>query len=811
MFERFTERARKVIILAREEAIRLGHNFVGTEHLLLGLIREGDGLAVAILKKLNVSISALKAEIEKIVAVGTEFAPAGEIPFTPQAKKVLEYAISEARSLGHNYIGTEHLLLGLIREGEGIASVVLRDFGVSVAAAKAQAQELLGEQSSKQGSSSTTRTPALDEFGVDLTAQARQDKLDPVIGREAEIERVIQVLSRRKKNNPVLIGEAGVGKTAIVEGLALRIVSSNVPEILLRRRVVQLDLAGMVAGTKYRGQFEERLKAVVKEIQQNNNIILFIDELHTLVGAGAAEGAIDASNMLKPALARGELQCIGATTMDEYRKYVEKDRALERRFQAIHVGPPSVDETIRILREIKDRYEAHHQAIISDEAVVAAARLSQRYIADRFLPDKAIDVIDEAGARARLKGMTLPPELREMENEVERLRVQKEDAIRTQAFEVAARLRDAERKLRAELEARKVEWKEQQVKSRTLVTEEDIAYVVSKWTGIPLQQLEEAESAKLLRMEAELGKRVVGQEEAIRAVSRAIRRSRAGVKNPNRPVGSFIFLGPTGVGKTELAKALAEFLFGTEDALIRVDMSEYMERFSTSRLIGAPPGYIGYDDSGQLSEKVRRRPFSLVLLDEIEKAHPEVFNLLLQILEDGRLTDSYGRVVDFRNTILIMTSNIGTRQFTLHTNLGFAKSGDATFAYDRMKETVLNELKRAFNPELVNRIDEVTVFHPLTIDHMRSIVDLMLARLQAQLAEKQMRLQVDESAKEFLIQQGFDPNYGARPLRRAIQRYLEDALAEEVLRGRFSEGDTIRVAKGEPADLTFEAATPVQV
>ena len=807
MFERFTERARKVIILAREEAIRLGHNFVGTEHLLLGLIREGDGLAVAILKKLNVSVSALKAEIEKIVAVGTEFSPAGEIPFTPQAKKVLEYAISEARSLSHNYIGTEHLLLGLIREGEGIASLVLRDFGVSVAAAKTQAQELLGEQTSKQ--TAGTRTPALDEFGVDLTALARQDKLDPVIGRETEIERVIQILSRRKKNNPVLIGEAGVGKTAIVEGLALRIVASNVPEILLRRRVVQLDLAGMVAGTKYRGQFEERLKAVVKEIQQSNNVILFIDELHTLVGAGAAEGAIDASNMLKPALARGELQCIGATTMDEYRKYVEKDRALERRFQAIHVGPPSVEETIKILREIKDRYETHHQAIITDEAVVAAARLSQRYIADRFLPDKAIDVIDEAGARARLKGMMLPQELREMENEVERLRAQKEDAIRTQAFEAAARLRDTERKLRAELEERKNAWKEQRAKARTAVTAEDVAHVVSKWTGIPLQQLEEAESTKLLRMEAELAKRVVGQEEPIKAVSHAIRRSRAGVKNPNRPVGSFIFLGPTGVGKTELAKALAEFLFGTEDALIRVDMSEYMERFSTSRLIGAPPGYIGYDDSGQLTEKVRRRPFSLILFDEIEKAHPEVFNLLLQMLEDGRLTDSYGRAVDFRNTILIMTSNIGTRQFTLHTNLGFAKAGDETFAYDKMRETVLSELKRAFNPELLNRIDEVTVFHPLTLDHMREIVELMLRRLQDQLKEKQMSLQVEEDAKEFLIQQGFDPNYGARPLRRAIQRHVEDALAEEVLRGHFSDGGTVRIRKGEGASLLFESAQPI--
>jgi len=801
MFERFTERARKVIILAREEAIRLGHNFVGTEHLLLGLIREGDGLAVAILKKLNVNISAVKAEIEKIVSAGSEFSPAGEIPFTPQAKKVLEYAISEARSLGHNYIGTEHLLLGLIREGEGTASLVLRDFGVSVAAAKAQAQELLGEQASK--SSTSTRTPALDEFGVDLTAMARQDKLDPVIGREAEIERVIQILSRRTKNNPVLIGEAGVGKTAIVEGLAQRIVASNVPETLLRKRVVQLDLAGMVAGTKYRGQFEERLKAVIKEIQQSQNIVLFIDELHTLVGAGAAEGAIDASNMLKPALARGELQCIGATTLDEYRRHIEKDRALERRFQAIQVGPPSVEETIRILMEIKDRYEAHHSAVITDEAVVAAARLSQRYIADRFLPDKAIDVIDEAGSRARLKNLMLPQELREMENEVERLRGQKEDAIRTQAFEVAARLRDSERKLRADLEEKKARWKEGRAKEKTVVTAEEIAYIVSKWTGIPLHQIEEEESAKLIRMEQELAKRVVGQTEAIHGVSRAIRRARAGIKNPSRPVGSFVFLGPTGVGKTELAKALAEFLFGAEEALIRVDMSEYMERFSTSRLIGAPPGYIGYDDSGQLTEKVRRRPFSVILLDEIEKAHPEVFNLLLQIFEDGRLTDSYGRIVDFKNTILIMTSNIGARQIGLHIPLGFSKSGDEAVSYDKMKETVLGELKRVFNPELLNRLDEVIVFHQLSKDDLRKIVDLMLDRLQLQLGERKISLAVDQDAKDFLIDRGYDPTFGARPLRRAIQRYVEDPLAEEVLKGRFPEGGTLRI-KLEGDALTFE-------
>ncbi|MEE9123562.1 MAG: ATP-dependent Clp protease ATP-binding subunit [candidate division NC10 bacterium] len=793
MFERFTERARKVIILAREEAIRLGHNFVGTEHLLLGLAREGDGLAVAILKKLSVNLSTLKGEVEKIVSVGSQVSPAGEVPFTPQAKKVLEFAISEARSMGHNYIGTEHLLLGLIREGEGIASLVLRDFGVTIPAAKAQAQELLGEQATR--GTGTGRTPALDEFGLDLTDMARQGKLDPVIGRAEEIERVIQILSRRTKNNPVLIGEAGVGKTAIVEGLAQRIVASDVPETLLRKRVIQLDLAGMVAGTKYRGQFEERLKAVIKEIQQAATVILFIDELHTLVGAGAAEGAIDASNMLKPALARGEIQVVGATTMDEYRKFVEKDRALERRFQTIFVGQPSVEETIQILREIKDRYEAHHSAIITEEAVTAAVRLSQRYIADRFLPDKAIDVMDEAGSRARLKSLTLPKDLREMENEAERLRQQKEDAIRTQAFEVAARMRDGERKVRAELEERRNKWKELKSHEKIIVTDEDIAYIVSRWTGIPLYQIEEAESKKLLRMEQEIGKRVVGQEEAIRAVTRAIRRSRSGLKNPSRPVGSFIFLGPTGVGKTELAKALAEFLFGTEEAMVRVDMSEYMERFSISRLIGAPPGYIGYDESGQLTEKIRRRPFTVILLDEIEKAHPEVFNLLLQIFEDGHLTDSYGRKVDFKNTILIMTSNVGARQIGVHAPMGFSKGGEEQ-GYKKMKETVLGELKKTFNPEFMNRIDEVIVFHSLTKDHLREIVDLMLQRLQSQLDEKRIAMEVSEDAKAFLIDKGFDPQFGARPLRRAIQRYVEDLLAEELIQGSVSEGSTVRVKAG---------------
>jgi ATP-dependent Clp protease ATP-binding subunit ClpC len=669
------------------------------------------------------------------------------------------------------------------------------------------ALELLGEKSSHPAAQS--RTPTVDEFGRDLTALARQERLDPIVGREMEIERVIQILSRRTKNNPVLIGEAGVGKTAIVEGLAQRIVRNNVPETLLNRRLVMLDLAALVAGTKYRGQFEERLKAVLKEVQQAGNIIIFIDELHTLVGAGAAEGAIDASNMLKPALARGEIQVIGATTSDEFRRYIEKDRSLERRFQAILVEAPSVDETIRILREIRERYEAHHSATITDEALAAAARLSQRYIADRFLPDKAIDVIDEASSRARLKSLTLPAEFRELEEEVDRLRQQKEEAIRTQAFEVAARIRDLERKAKVELEEKKLHWKEERAKEKIVVSDEDIAFVVSRWTGIPLVQIEEEESSKLLRMEGELHRRVVGQEEAIKAVSRAIRRSRAGLKNPRRPVGSFIFLGPTGVGKTELAKALAEFLFGAEDALIRIDMSEYMEKFSVSRLTGAPPGYVGYEDSSHLTEKVRRHPFSVILFDEIEKAHSEVFNLLLQVLEDGHLTDNVGRAVDFKNTVVIMTSNLGARQIGTCTTLGFSKGEEGRIPYEKMKEMVLSELKKAFNPELLNRIDEVIVFHPLEKGHLTQIVDLMLRRIQEQLEEKNLSLYLEEEAREFLLREGYDPTYGARPLRRAIERYIEDPLAEEVLRGKFAEGGTIVVKLGGNA-LQFELSHVVE-
>ena len=812
MFERFTERARKVIILAREEAIRLGHNFVGTEHLLLGLIREGDGLAVAILKKLNVNVSALKAEIEKIVAVGTEFSPAGEIPFTPQAKKVLEYAISEARSLGHNYIGTEHLLLGLIREGEGIASLVLRDFGVSVAAAKAQAQELLGEQASKQ--TSTTRTPALDEFGVDLTSLARQDKLDPVIGREAEIERVIQVLSRRKKNNPVLIGEAGVGKTAIVEGLALQIVASSVPEILLRKRVVQLDLAGMVAGTKYRGQFEERLKAVVKEIQQAGNIVLFIDELHTLVGAGGAEGAIDASNVLKPALSRGEIQCIGATTLDEYRKYIEKDSALDRRFQVVMIEPSTKAETIDILKGLRDRYEQHHHVRITDDAIEAAVELSNRYITGRCLPDKAIDVIDEAGARVHLKSMTRPPDLKEIDDEVENLNREKEEAVANQDFEKAAALRDQADKLKKKKQMITHDWREKSRATDGVVDEDVIAEVVSKMTGIPLTRMTTEDSQRLMKMEEELHRRVVSQDEAIKSISKAVRRSRSGLKDPKRPTGCFIFAGPTGVGKTLLAKALAEFMFGDADALIQVDMSEYMEKHNVSRLIGAPPGYVGYEEGGQLTEKIRRRPYAVVLLDEIEKAHPDVFNMLLQIMEEGRLTDSFGRHVDFRNSILIMTTNAGAEAIKNEAAFGFQKP-DEDASYESMKSRVQEQIEKVFRPEFLGRMDDVIVFRHLTEADLADVVEMELRKVRERLSERNLKLVLTDEAKKFLVKKGSNLDFGARPLRRAIENFVEDPLSEELLKGEFQGKDTITIQVtevGEKRHLVFVgsvAAPPV--
>lgn len=803
MFDRFTERARRVIVLARQEAGRLNHDYIGVEHLLLGLIKMGEGLAIDILRGLGIDLDSLRLEVEKIIKSGPSTLTVGEIPFTPRSKKVLELAVDEARNLGHNYVGTEHLLLGLIREREGIAARVLESMGVDLGKARQKTMEFLGGAAPLPGGISPgkkSKTPALDAFGRDLTELAREDKLDPVIGREDEIERVTEILSRRTKNNPVLLGEAGVGKTAIVEGLAQRIVAGNVPDLLRNKRIVALDLALMVAGTKYRGQFEERIKAVMQEIRRSDDIIVLIDELHTLVGAGAAEGAIDASNILKPALSRGELQCIGATTLDEYRKYIEKDSALERRFQTIMVEPPTVPETIEILKGLRDRYEAHHRARFTDEALEAAAKLADRYISGRLLPDKAIDVIDEAGARARLSIATAPPDVKEMEKEVENLRREKEAAVKAQEFEKAAKLRDGERKLREKLEATHREWKEKANKEEALVTEETIAEIVSKWTGVPVSRLEEKETEKLLRMEEELHKRVVGQDEALAALTQAVRRSRSGLKDPQRPIGSFIFLGPTGVGKTELARTLAEFLFGDEDALIRLDMSEYMERFSVSRLVGAPPGYVGYEEGGQLTERVRRRPYAVVLLDEIEKAHPDVFNILLQVLEDGRLTDSLNRTVDFRNVVLIMTSNVGAP--TLKKTLGFG-SGNEESSYEAMKERLLGDLKKVFRPEFLNRIDETIVFRSLTREELKQIVELMLEEVRERLLEKKLKIEVSPKAKEFFIDKGYDPSFGARPLRRAIQRYLENPLSEEILKGNLKEGSTIKVGIKD-GRLTFK-------
>jgi len=809
MFNKFTERARKVILLAKEEAKRFNHDYIGTEHILLGLIREGEGVAAAVLQKLGLSPEKIRLEVEKLVQSGPSTMVSGDIPFTPKAKKVIELAMEEARSLGHNYIGTEHLLLGLIREGEGVASQVLMNLGLDLNRVRNEVITLLGSSGpAPMGSTSKTKTPALDAFGRDLTKLAHEGKLDPVIGRKDEIERVIQILARRTKNNPVLLGEAGVGKTAIVEGLAQLVVKGDVPEILRDKRVIILDLALMVAGTKYRGQFEERIKAVMDEIRRSENIMLFIDELHTLVGAGSAEGAIDASNILKPALSRGEVQCIGATTLDEYRKYIEKDAALERRFQTILVEPPSVQETVEILKGLRDKYEAHHRVKYLDESLEAAAKLSDRYIAGRFLPDKAIDLIDESGSRARLSVLTVPPEIKELEERLEQIRKEKESSIKQQDFEQAASLRDQERETKERLEKVKQEWKKTKGDAMPVITPEDIAIVVSKWTGVPVARLEQRETERLLKMEAELHKRIIGQEEAITAIARAIRRSRAGIKDPRRPIGSFIFLGPTGVGKTLLARALAEFLFGDEDALAQYDMSEYMEKFNVSRLVGAPPGYVGYEEGGQLTERIRRLPYSVVLLDEIEKAHPDVFNLLLQVLEDGRLTDSFGRKVDFRNTVLIMTSNIGAELLKKQGSLGFAPAKEEV-TFDTMKSQLLDEVKRTFKPEFMNRIDEVIVFRPLNHEDLSQIVDLEITYVKERLREQGLTIELDESAKAFLVEKGFDPIYGARPLKRVIQRFLEDPLAEEVIARRFKPDSTIRVfRKGEQLEFEGELAAP---
>ncbi len=810
MHDKFTERVRKVIYLAREEAARLQHDYIGTEHLLLGVIREGEGIAATVLNNLGLDLDRIRQEVENMVSASGGTMTIGEIPFTPRAKRVLELAVEEARSLGHNYVGTEHLLLGLIREGEGVAAKVLLELGVDRKRVREETLKLLGGTPSATGGperEERPETPALNQFGRDLTQLAREGKLDPVIGREKEIERVIQVLSRRKKNNPVLIGEPGVGKTAIAEGLGQRIVSGQVPESLKNKRIVTLDLAAVVAGTKYRGQFEERLKTVMNEIRESKDTVIFIDELHTIVGAGGAEGAIDASNMLKPALARGELQCIGATTLDEYRKYIEKDGALERRFQPIMVDQPTVQDTIAILTGLRDKYEAHHGVKITDEAVVQAVKLADRYMNDRFFPDKAIDVIDEACARARLSVSTVPAEIHELEKKLEEVIKEKEAAIRGQEYEKAARLRDKEKEHRARRNELKKTWTESKREKEVQVDEDLIASVLSVMTGIPMVKLAEEETKKLLRMEEELSKRVVGQAEPVGAVSRAVRRNRVGLRDPRRPIGSFIFLGPTGVGKTELARALAAFLFDDDDALIRIDMSEYMEKFSVSRLVGAPPGYVGYEEGGQLTEKVRRKPYSVVLLDEIEKAHPDVFNVLLQVLDDGVLTDSSRRRVDFKNTVIIMTSNLGGRQILSGgKHLGFkqAEGGKAQFA--EIKSTVQDELKRTFNPEFLNRIDDVIVFHALSRDDMRAIVGILMGQVKERLRAQEIHLDITGEAEELLIDRGFDPSLGARPLKRAIQRLLEDPLSEFILRGQLPAGAIIRVARKED-QLDFTPAT----
>ncbi len=815
----FTERVRKVLAMAREEAARLHHEYVGTEHILLGLIREGEGVAAAVLQSLNVDLDEIQQKIEDTVKKGKAAQATGpDLPYTSRAKKVLELAMSEARELNHSYVGTEHLLLGLLREEKGIAAQVLTESGVNLDAARSETLRLLGTElppgspptaqasggatpGGSPGASSAktekkSKTPALDHFCRDLTALAAEGALDPTIGRAKEIERVMEVLSRRKKNNPVLIGEPGVGKTAIVEGLAQLISGGNCPDNLRDNRVLSLDMAAVIAGTKYRGQFEERLKAVMNEIAQNKNVILFIDELHTLVGAGAAEGAIDASNMLKPALARGELQCVGASTLNEYRKYIEKDGALERRFQTVIVDPPSLDETVEILKGLRKKYEDHHRVTIPDATLYAAAKLSERYITDRFLPDKAIDVIDEAGARARLAAQVPPADVADLRAQLDQVNVDKEGAVRDQNFEKAASLRDRERELQSEIRQRQEEWEQRRQSFRPVLGEEEISFIVSRWTGIPVTRLQEAETARLLRMEEEMHAQVVGQEEAIKSLARSIRRSRAGLKDPNRPIGSFIFCGPTGVGKTEVARQLAKFLFADASALIRVDMSEYMEKFSVSRLIGAPPGYVGYEDSGTLTKAIRRKPYSVILLDEIEKAHPDVFNILLQVLDEGHLTDNYGRVIDFKNTVVIMTSNVGAKEITKGKSLGFG-TNDTRGSFERISEKVKEELQHTFNPEFLNRLDDVIVFHQLSKEHIAKIVGVMLREVQRRLTDEELTLKLSDAGSDFLAKHGFDEMYGARPLKRAIQRYIEDPLSEKILLGEFSKGDEIEVDVAE--------------
>jgi len=799
LFQRFSDSARRVVVLAQEEARSLNHNYIGTEHLLLGLIQEGEGIAPRALEAVQINLEAVRSQVVEIIGRGSN-APSGHIPFTPRAKKVLELSLREALQLGHNYIGTEHILLGLIREGEGVAAKVLVKLGVDLERLRNQVLKMLSDSSGTGepgGAEGSQGNLLLDQFGRNLTELAAQNKLDPVIGREKEIERIMQVLSRRTKNNPVLIGEPGVGKTAIVEGLAQCITANDVPELLRGKQLYTLDLGALVAGSRYRGDFEERLKKVVKEIRGRGDIILFIDELHNLVGAGAAEGAIDAASILKPALSRGELQTIGATTRDEYRKHLERDAALERRFQPIAVDEPTVDHTIDILRGLRARYEAHHKVDITDSAIVAASRLAQRYISDRFLPDKAIDLIDEAASRLRMRAMTAPPDVREKEDELQRLKQEKQAAISAQDFEKAAHIRDKEQEIICAIAECEKDWKAPEGSHQLQVTEGDITEILSSWTGIPVYQLTEEESEKLLRMEEELHRRIVSQDEAVVAISQAIRRTRAGLKDPRRPGGSFIFLGPSGVGKTELARTLAEFLFGNEDALLQIDMSEYMEKHSVSRLVGSPPGYIGHEEGGQLTEAVRRKPFSVVLLDEIEKAHYDVFNVLLQILEDGRLTDAQGHKVDFRNTIMIMTSNLGTKEIHKAAPLGFHRTGESSLPYEDMKEKVINELKRTFRPELLNRIDDVIVFRELSTDEVKQIADLLLDRVRDQLKEQDIGLEITDAAKDILVKEGFDPSLGARPLRRAITRLVENPISESILRGEFSGGHIIMVDVNE--------------